>query len=116
MRKTKEIAADVIEIIEKHVPTRSRFDDFIDSMAEIVTEMAVNDIEKMVNLRNAKTNEAILNIFLEQRRKHQAVCRIVNKSFPDFLNVEDFDMWVVTIYPGLETAYRAFVLSKEGEA
>jgi hypothetical protein len=77
---------------------------------EVFCSMIVNEIAELRKVRNISSDNAIIPVFKEQRKKFAAICKIVNAIKPDFLAVTDFDMAVEEIYPNIYEWYKSNIL------
>ncbi len=110
MKKAKYYAGEIIAAISNTKSTNNT-KILSSKLAEVFIELTVNELEELRIARNIKTDDGILAVFKEQRKKYLAICKRVNKVSKITLPVSDFDDLIKAIYPTIYNWYEKNIIN-----
>lgn len=109
MKKAKEHANELLVVYADAV-MHENWQLFINKISAVFTAVAVSEIHELRKIRNVSTDNGLIPIFKEQRKKYGSICKIVNGVKSDLLSITDFDEVIKEIHPSIYDWYISVVL------
>jgi len=110
MKKAKEYANELLVVYADAV-MQENSQLFTKKLSDVFMAVAVNEVRELQKIRNVSTDNGLIPIFKEQRKKYGSICKIVNGVRPDLLSITDFDEVIKEIYPSIYDWYVSTVLT-----
>lgn len=110
MKKAKEYADELAKAFDKSVRTGNN--EYITKMlADVLYRVTRTEVFELKELRKISTDQGLVPIFKEQRKKYAAICRRFNKYGNGMLSVADFDAAIKMSYKAIYHWYETEVLN-----
>ncbi len=98
MKKGKEYSDEILKSLNESLLNDDMMI-FVYKLNEVFKNLLIHEIDEIKKLRNVQYDNGLIAIFKEQRKKYETIVKHVEKQFPNFMLITDFDDAVKTYYP-----------------
>jgi hypothetical protein len=109
MKRAKEHANELL-VVYADALMEEKWQLFTKKLSDVFMALAVSEVEELRKMRNVSTDNGLIPIFKEQRKKYGLICKIVNEVKNNLLSTTYFDEVIKEIYPSIYDWYVSSVL------